>query len=77
MLKNKKILLRVTNSNNEKANLDFEVARNFFIEMKYTIQNYLKKCGHVAFCEFRCRSCDYSAHALAYATVFVEKSFYY
>ena len=27
----------------EKQNLDFEVARDFFIEMKFTIQNYLKK----------------------------------
>ena len=28
----------------EKQNLDFEVARDFFIEMKYyAIQNYLKK----------------------------------
>ena len=46
----------------KKQNLDFEVARNFFIEMKYcTIQNYLKICGHVAFCEFRCRSCSQKA----------------
>ena len=27
----------------KKQNLDFEVARDFFIEMKYAIQNYLKK----------------------------------
>ena len=27
----------------EEQNLDFEVARNFFIEMKYTIHIYLKK----------------------------------
>ena len=27
----------------EKQNLDFEDARNIFIEMNYTIQNYMKK----------------------------------
>ena len=27
----------------KEQNLDFEIAQNFFIEMKYTIQNYLKK----------------------------------
>ena len=31
----------------KKQNLDFQVALDFFIEMKYyTIQNYLKKCRH-------------------------------
>ena len=27
----------------KEPNLDFEVSRDFFIEMKYTTQNYLKK----------------------------------
>ena len=27
----------------KKQHLDFELAQDFFIEMKYTIQNYLKK----------------------------------
>ena len=35
-LKNKKISLRVTN-----LKIVFEVTQNFFIEMKYTIQNCL------------------------------------
>ena len=27
----------------DKQNLDFKIDRDFFIEMKYTIQNFLKK----------------------------------
>ena len=42
----------------KKQNYDFEVARDFIIELKYTIQNYLKKCKHVRFCDFRYRSCS-------------------
>ena len=43
----------------KKQNLDSEVARDIFIEMKYyIIQNYLKKCRHVGFCVFRYRSCS-------------------
>ena len=41
----------------KQQNLDFEVARDFFVEMKcYTIQNYLKNM--TAFCDFRYRSCS-------------------
>ena len=43
----------------KERNLDFEVARNVFIEMKYyTVQNYLKKCRHLGLCDFRYESCS-------------------
>ena len=50
----------------KERNLDFEgfsllefLYRDFFIEMKYTIQNYLKKkYRHVGFCDFSYRSCS-------------------
>ena len=42
----------------EKQNVDFQVTQYFFIEMKYyTIQNHLKKCRHVGFCDLIYRSC--------------------
>ena len=43
----------------KKQNLNFEVARDFFTEMKYyTSQNDLKKYSHVGFCDFKYRSCS-------------------
>ena len=43
-LKNKKFYFELLIRKMKKQNLDFEDARDFFIEMKhYTIQNYLKK----------------------------------
>ena len=33
----------------KKQNLDFEVTPEFFIEMKYTIQNHVEKCRLVEF----------------------------
>ena len=44
MLRNKKFYFQLLIRKMEEQNLDFEIARDFFIEMKYyTIQNYLKK----------------------------------
>ena len=71
----------------KEQNLDFEVAWDFFIEMKYTIQNYLKKnvgiMGFVildmdlALNRFCLWSCYYSAHALPHAIVSFEEGCYF
>ena len=47
-LKNKKFPFELLTRKMQKLHLDFEIAQDFFIEMNYTIQNYLKKkCRHV------------------------------
>ena len=57
-LKNKKVYFELLIQNAKEHNLDFKVAQVFFIEMKYyKVQNYLKKCRHVGFYDFRYRSC--------------------
>ena len=68
----------------EKENLDFEVARDLFIEIKhYAIQDCLKKCVGIldfvildidlAFNRYCLWSWDYSPHALRYSIVFFWK----
>ena len=42
-LKNRESYFQLLIRKMKEQNLDFEVSRNFFIAMKYTIQNYLKK----------------------------------
>ena len=71
----------------KEQNLDFEVAWEFFIEMKYyTIKNHGKNISILDFVildidftlkRYCLSSWDYSTHALRYAIVFFEKNFCY
>ena len=73
----------------KEQNFDFEVAQDFFIEMKYynLIQNYLKtNVGmldlvildiDLALNRYYLWSWDYSTHALRYVIEFFEKNFCY
>ena len=80
-MKNKKFYFELLIRKIKEQNLNFEVGQDFFIEMKYTIQNYLKKkCRHVGFLvidltldRYCLWSRDYSKHALRYAFVFFWK----
>ena len=82
-LKNKKIYFELFIRKIKKQNLGFEAAWDFFIEIKYTIQNDSKK--NVGMLDFVILDIDlvlntycfsswnYSSHALCYAPVFFEK----
>ena len=86
-LKNKKFYFESLIRKMKEQNLDFEVTRDSFIEMKYSILNYLNKnigmldfvilAIDLALNRYCLWSWDYSAHALRYAIVFFEKSFCY
>ena len=58
-VKNKKFYFESLMPKVKEQNLDFEFTWDFFVELKYyMIENYLKKCRHVGFCDFRHRSCS-------------------
>ena len=86
-LKNKKFYFESLIRKMKEQNLDFEVTRDSFIEMKYSILNYLNKnigmldfvilAIDLALNRYCLWSWDYSAHALHYAIVFFEKGFSY
>ena len=70
----------------KKYNLDFEVAGNLLIEMKYTIKTVQKNVGMLdvvildiifALNRYCLWSWDYSVHALRYAIASFENSFCY